>query len=359
MNKDKFLYILHFVLIIILLILIFKFISIISNKIPENHRFFLRTSGIPIIENRYDNIIQTENDKIIESFIKSNIKTPNINIKKPEEYFTKLESHANDSQNTHDSTILSSLTMKYKRLKELYDNKEYSNEILKAGITEEELNNAKIDEIIFQIKKLSKEYYNNEEKQNKINNILDEISKNNTITSISEEKIPVYEKYILLLVWTRIHHKDNEENMKKMEIMLLDQLIDCYESIKINIGIINVMTPEHSVCINGRVGRIISSLTLLDNDKILSDPEKDEKEIANLAYSKAYKILTTELKKNKRIDELYNTNHDKLSDDEFDEVIEFENKIKLKIERELTNEYKNYISSQKLKNIIEKAKQGI
>ena len=159
-----------------------------------------------------------------------------------------------------------------------------------------------------------------------------------------------------------------------MKIALIDQLLDCY--IKPNPNELNIFDIIHAfhprtnlpadplldklnlACINGRVGRIISALSLLDNDPILNSPEIDEKEIANIAYMKASSILKEELK-TENMENIYTKDVDQLTNEERENLNKFEKNVKDKIENTLLKEYKDIISNDQLTNIIKKSQLGV
>ena len=78
-------------------------------------------------------------------------KVPAKDSKNPTKYYENLQEHDNDSQNSHNHQVISGLARKYKRLVELssfvQSNSQIS-ELLKAGISLEELKIAKINECL-------------------------------------------------------------------------------------------------------------------------------------------------------------------------------------------------------------------
>ncbi len=124
-----------------------------------------------------------------------------------------------DAQNTHDPIVRSSLWQKFSII---YENTKNIEQIVNASIR-----HAK--------------YYINPLKDPKLNNILDTIDKNYTVTTASE-KLPetISEKIVFGLVW-------HEFIQKKIDLnILINQLKDCYED-------------DTLVCISGRVARYISA----------------------------------------------------------------------------------------------------
>jgi hypothetical protein len=338
---------------------------------------------------------------------------------KAKQYYEELEDHDNDSQNVHNPAVLHSLSRKYRRLLELSSSQENEdlNALQGAGISEVELRLAKIEATLQQMRQRIRSYYiqRSESKKctsaqadmniKKIEMFLKEVERGGTITSISpialanerndtdaflrpdgtrlratRDPEPIREDWILSLVWERIHSPDNKEHEEELETALMDQMID---GVKKNSplldGVLQLLnlrnTPASEeddiekthapVCINGRVGRMISSLTILDADPILTEPEKDEKEIANVAYYNANNILqkslqTWEIKDpgiGKSMLEIYNSMEQ--TDREKEIVEEFAKSVKGEIEKELREKYTGTIGNEQLNDIIAKAQSGI
>jgi hypothetical protein len=114
----------------------------------------------------------------------------------------------------------------------------------------------------------------------------------------------------------------------------------------------------HVVCVNGRVARIISALSLLDNDSILAEPELDEAEIKNLAYSKANNILQKNLKE-AGLEDLYIADREKISAEDKVKIEMLENKIREEIGDVLKKEYNNFVPTKSLTEIIAQAQEAI
>jgi len=267
-------------------------------------------------------------------------------------YYNDLQKHDNDSQNVHNLHVINALRKKYTRLVELNIDFESLilptiNKLLSFGLSINEIDAVRMQEIINQIEKCAKMYDIN--KQYRISRVLTEINKGKLISSLSQPDDSISESYILTLIWNRIHHTDNHDNVNIMEIALLDQLLDCVTDSSIDI---------HFVCITGRVARMISSLSLLDKDPILFEPEKDTKEIANLAYSKAHNILQNELKNN-NMESVYISDPSKLTIDDQNNLNKFEESVRNQIKEVLHAEYKNILSAEDLSIIIIKAQSGV
>lgn len=319
------------------------------------------------------NIIDT-NNHVINSFSYIDgsheiIDPPPIEIKIQDNYFETLQTHNNDGQNVHNSQVIYYLKQKWKRLEEFGQSNSQTKELIDAGFSEVEIENVKIDETFRQINQAIKDFPT--ERKTKIELVLKEINKGNTISSISykmqnNEPVLVKENWILTLVWERIHHPDNKENQEKLQDILLDLLYDCISNFNNNQNemirqFINNLQVEnidifYILCINGRVSRILSIFTLIDPDNILSEPIKDDKELANLIYMKVSKMLNDEIK-NQNLEKLFEK--DVYTPIEKEKIDNFEKYMKLKIEKDITQEYKDIIPIKQLTEIIRNAQQGV
>lgn len=252
------------------------------------------------------------------------------------EYFNELmQEHDNDPQNVHDPGVISGLKKKFYKLHDMYKSDAEKSDLAIC-----------IDEIIEYISK-KKNNENTRDIYKMKYALLSSIIQNNIITSFGEE---VKEGYILLLIWLRIKSDDNKKNFDKLIDSLLYQLSDmCIEDENGELAV---------VCINGRVARMFSSLILLDNDPELAEPERDISELTNLAYSKASNILQSMLKDDE-MNTLYMKEDDMLTEIEKQQITDFENKIKNKIEETLILEFKDLIPKDKLDNIISTSKKAI
>jgi len=155
-----------------------------------------------------------------------------------------------------------------------------------------------------------------------------------------------------------------------MQTALVEQLIDCtydinennpgHEILRILFGLPELPTSRgtgtivRTVCINGRVGRILSTFTLLDADSILSSPEMDDKELFNEAYVKANKVLEIALDThdNPVIRDLYSKPEDTLNMQEQLIVNRFRERAKSEIAKTLKADYENLIDEKSLYTII-------
>jgi ATP-dependent protease HslVU (ClpYQ) ATPase subunit len=123
-----------------------------------------------------------------------------------------------------------------------------------------------------------------------------------------------------------------------------------------------------TVCINGRVARVLTALVILDADQIVAAPEKDEKEYMNEAMHKAVQIIENELnayeiklpENSKSIREIYNEpDIDKLSQREQLVLQTFHNHLKEKFYDKFHKDYDEVLPPEQVERIIEQAIMGI
>lgn len=205
-----------------------------------------------------------------------------------------------DPQNVHDSNVNNQLLEKYNRLCELNGTRTVT-----------------MDDIINEAKRLK----NNE----KIIQVLDTISANH----IPISKLGDIEANIVCHVYQRAKTPD-------LKSAFFDALNDCHE--KGNI-----------VCSQGRVSRILSCLTKLDDDEILSGSLKTDDILKNEFMSKAHNILQTLLKNLNSDDKIRYDNNDP----------EIDERLRMDLSDRLRDEYSSIIDEQKLNNLIMQAIAGI
>lgn len=340
----------------------------------------------------------TENDS--DNDANTNVNTVHRS-RNPSEFFDEIQrnNHDNDSQNVHNTQINVSLAKKYDRLYELHiqQNKDLYDALPNLELNFDDIQEMKISSTMREIRQFAEAHIsdkypdiNNVEQtrcanmeREKITSVLNEIQKGNTITSISNavdengSRIPISEDWILTLAWEHIHSHDNIPVQKNLQEALYDQLIDAtytFSSGSIANDILRLFFGNNfindgnttrlviqPVCINGRVGRILSSFTLIDTDPILAEPEKDDKEIANEAYTKANRILEEELNKfiinipdspETRIRDLYSKDDSDLTDNERTIVTDFSNHVRKVVAETLHKEYEHLIDEKLLVNIV-------
>jgi hypothetical protein len=136
------------------------------------------------------------------------------------------------AENVHDSSVNNDLRETYKILLEDTDR------IPKAATFNE------VGQCIKAIK--------DEQKRKRAQMTLEKISENNFITAFNDREADIF-----TVVWARCHHPANVANKTLMQEAIVDALIDATE-----------VKPDalKPVCINGRVARVLNSLTLLDYD---------------------------------------------------------------------------------------------
>ncbi len=165
---------------------------------------------------------------------------------------------------------------------------------------------------------------------------LDKISLKNEYALKNGKKIE--EKNILLEVWARAHCIKNKENEADLEQSILDSLENCIEN-------------NTTVCLSGRVTRIIGSLALLDAESekiglgILKTKTMVRNEILEDASRIMQKYTGPDSKEDKGVIDKYNTG----SDDA--EVKLLENKMKEEM-LSLENKYKGKLDNYKLTQTI-------
>jgi hypothetical protein len=309
------------IIIIILILLLIWAIFLFEISMLENEPMKIKVRRVLIFLIDMDQQVSIEIDR-----------------RKPEQFYEQIQEYENDPQNTHDHQVLKTLTKKFKRLCVLSNFSE--KEISSFKIISQEIN-----EIFEELNKLKKP---NKEDSFKIESVLEQISKSSTISSIHDEAVP--ESLVLKLVWMRINDPSNKANRENMMEILYEQLLDCITS-----------TEDEELefhCINGRVGRMLSVLTMTDSDSILSEPEKGFSEIANMCYQETAQILKKELETERMI-EIYQKDPDELTLAEQNRIDEFRISVEKLVEEKLTSEYKEILTDSELLIVINNAKLGI
>jgi len=309
-----------------------------------------------------------------------------------DEFFQELNDHNDEPQNVHNSQIRKALTARLLRIIELNGGMHESYEVGGLQIPHEQYIQAKLHHTSQEIINRSRQYLNGmvlleaitqeeaELRLAKVNLVLVKISQGYDL--VMTDGIPYKENLILVHVWDRINHADNFGNREQLQIALIDNLIDAVEERPTALlamdNIINTMlggahqhagisTTHHTVCINGRMGRVLTSFVLLDADPAIAAPEMDEKELANEAYSKASVILDRELDtykvklpENKRtIQDIYIADEDTLSQRELLVLRAFEDHVKETIAEELRRDYDGVLPYEQVTAIITKAHAGV
>lgn len=332
------------------------------NEIDENFNEFrhiteqmnrARTElGMPIVIVHGDDIMNIMQNELLNIVLRNHERPPRRRPREvpAEDFLRNMERHDDDSQNVHQSEINKLFVKKYNRLVELYS--------ISDDVCEQALG-----EITYAAKKYINDDARLTKSQKNLRNkrimmVLDKIREGNILTSISLTA-PPKEDEILALVWLRIQSLSENENHT---VSLFDNLLDCAPKRKHAIfdvvDVVDRIEQKYSVvCINGRVGRILGSLTLIDSDSILGAPEKDINTITNEAYAKAGhvydKAIADYKNKNTTIrpaQEIYNTSA--TTPEETEELTLFENHIKNSIRDIITQDYSDILTPQKLSEII-------
>jgi hypothetical protein len=290
------------------------------------------------------------------------VQLPTVNRSKPEQFFqdltTRKEAHNNDNNNVHDAIIRKDLTAKLLRIIEL------NGDETPIKMSDVEYITNVYNMVMHEIKQLTPENL-----KPAVDLALNKIS-NGYIIQMANGVL-YREDYILNHVWRRINSDDNKANAEDLKNALINNLADCtYKkstSIPVpenpendNLDIGDIVNPLTTHCINGRVGRVIQSLVILDADPILSAPERDEAEIANEAYTKSSRLIDIAIgEQSAELQQLFAKDKDTLSPEDKEKVENLENHIKEKISTTLTNDYKDLIEESKLSEIIRKAHIGV
>src|SRR5271170_609831 len=180
-------------LIILLIILLFYLYIKINENIENNIEVHTEKPRNPYRPNLIR--IRISRPRIKNVPIKDN--------KNPNKYYESIQEHDNDSQNVHNSQIITDLKKKYKRLVELTDetiNQCDKNNLLSAGITEQDVKESRIAQMFNELRIVISKNEQDNIKQN-LSIVLNEISAGHSITSISyeigsdKEPIPVNENW--------------------------------------------------------------------------------------------------------------------------------------------------------------------
>jgi hypothetical protein len=178
-----------------------------------------------------------------------------------ENYFDLSKKVKSDTQNVHDSNVNKHLKETYTQLKKddfLITKKGGFDEILRF------IGNSKLDDV------------KRDNARKALYHIRDSPLK---VFSLGND---VYLRDILLLVWNRAYHPDNDENAKDIRESVVESLADCVENKQI-------------VCSGGVAARLLSSLGLLDHDENVGITQSTEM-YRNEIFGEAKKIFDDELK---------------------------------------------------------------
>lgn len=175
-------------------------------------------------------------------------------------YLEKSKSHTTDPQNVHDSSVNTDLRKTIEELKKTYPN------------------NGSYESSIKEIKSYMNTLHLEPDKRQKADKALLLASNNNWIFTLNSS-----EGNILSMVWERAKHPQNEENANAIRTAVVDALADCIDKKGTN------------VCINGRCGRYLESLTTLDFSDDTGKAQTSEM-YKNEIFSMTKQIIDDELK---------------------------------------------------------------
>lgn len=275
-----------------------------------------------------------------------------------EEHFREMTQHADDGQNVHDHAVVKGHALKYRRMLELRikdsEHKEFVNRLVSQGYKIKDIRGMETDQAFREINAYAKTHVLNTERLQRITTVLEEIGRG--ATSVSLTGRPVKDIWVLTLIWKRIHHRDNEKNKDDMCNILMDQLYDAATG---NEGGLLGIIGTGTVCIGGRVGRMMSVLTRMDADEALAKPELDMKELTNEASSKSAQIIKKITEENPSLAILYATLPNELSARQKRDVERFEGKIKKRIDETLRADYKDLLSVHELDRLISNMQSGV
>lgn len=317
----------------------------------------------------------------------------NRNEETAEEFFRDMNDHNDDGQNVHNPQIRKALTNRLLRIIELNGGVHGTYTVGGLELSHEQYYKAKFTQTDREIRDRNRQYHdglvlreviNREEADlriQKVDMVLKKVSHGYDLL-MTDNKV-YKEDFILVQVWDRINHVNNFANREQLQIALIDNLVDSVEERQAPIatldGFINTLLGNNpsptglgathmTVCINGRVARVLTSLVLLDADEQVAAPEKDEKEYMNEALYKVSRLLDRELdtyevklpETDKTMRDIYEEpDEDKLSQRERLVLRTFENHIREVMAEEIHQDYNGILPPDQITGIIEKVHAGI
>jgi hypothetical protein len=248
----------------------------------------------------------------------------------------------NDPQNVHESQVNKDMARIYQSI--LHRN-QVEDDLLGNGSIKD---GAEIAQNITALRDYARSHkFENPKGKERAMKTIDVMSKGNWITSLNAR-----ESEILSNVWKRTGSAENEQNRVSLRGSLMNSLADCIED--------GYNNAEYQVCISGRVGRVLGSMTLLDADERISEPIKTAEILRNEIFSKSYKIIQDALKETD--DETargYNGALDSPAPEVETKVRVFEDQLRERIENTLRTEYEDKVDKKVLENLIQDAKAGV
>lgn len=259
----------------------------------------------------FDDVMAEVNEDKKEEVKKENPKSKKEFAKK---FINKTTKYTSDSQNVHSRSVNECTKNIYSKIRQQPRKTEDNVRILEEIQT-----------------KINRE--KNENIRNNAQKTFDMIvSTNGSITSLGANEMNV-----LLDVWERSKHPDNEKNKKKIQ----DNII---------MNLHNSVEKGHVVCITGRTDEIVSSLVLLDTDKdfVIKTEDMYRDEI----LSTCSKMLSDEIKSLKDKDTELGKSAKNFDDGTDKDTTLFENHMKKKFENYITQNYSDKLGENVLKKII-------
>jgi hypothetical protein len=257
-------------------------------------------------------------------------------MEKQDAYFEERDIR-NDPQNVHESQVNNDLARIFRQIRQ----RNHTENTLFA----DEMNN---DNTIGEIRNYMQSYkWGSDQQRNRAFRTLEKMSEGNWIS-----KLNARESEVLSEVWRRMNSPQNEDNRENLREAFMGSLADCVET--------GYNGQEYQVCSSGRCGRVLGSLTLLDQDEHISQPIKTAEILRNEVFSKSYQIIQDSLNNtDAETARAYNGVLDSPAPDVAEKLQRFESGLKDRIEMELRDEYSDKVDSNVLDNLINDAKAGV
>jgi hypothetical protein len=269
---------------------------------------------------------------------------PNQTVKQnAQENFYAARNIRSDPQNVHETQVSNELERIYRHIQHENDKEE----MITGGITNRR--NLTISDIREAVQ--SHKGFSDEDTRQRALSVLNTMSTGNDISKLHDN-----ETNVVTNVWKRIHSSDNTGNRENLRNSFMDALASGQE--------LNHYGDYATVCANGRCGRIINSLTLMDNNETISKPLKTREIMKNEIFSKSYTILNNELMKaSTDVAKAYNgaTPESQIDDDLQRRLDQFEARVKDKIDSNIRDDYRDVdgTDAAALDNLIKDAQAGI
>lgn len=250
----------------------------------------------------------------------------------------------NDPQNVHESQVNKDMARIYQNI---ISRNRVENELMAPAIsgTQREGDAQKNISAVRDYAKTFK--FENPKGKDRALKTIEVMSRGNWISSLNAR-----ESEVLSNVWQRTGSAENEQNRASLRGALMNSLADCIED--------GYNGNEYQVCISGRVGRVLGSMTLLDADENISEPIKTAEILRNEVFSKSYKIIQDALKEtDEETARGYNGALESPAPEVETKVRVFEDQLRTRIENTLRADYGDKVEQKVLENLIEDAKAGV